>query len=230
MKTQTDRRTDGAAASASAQHSTLWAELSGAHRRRAGAAGATCSTPSWASCPRRRTCSSLLDEAPEQRLRMADVSAALRLSKSGVTRLVDRLAERGLVVRAPCPKDRRVVYAGLTDEGRATAAAAAPALAAGVAQQLAGRLSAERARRAHGVAARPAARTRRPAPDAGAPALTLHPDHPEHIMATRLDPPAEPPGSTPRRSTRAPTSATSTSRSPTSTARSRSTRACSASS
>ena len=84
----------------------------------------------------------LLGEAPEQRLRMADVSASLRLSKSGVTRLVDRLAERGLVVRAPCPKDRRVVYAGLTGEGGQVAAAAAPALAAGVARQLAGRFSA----------------------------------------------------------------------------------------
>jgi MarR family 2-MHQ and catechol resistance regulon transcriptional repressor len=84
-----------------------------------------------------------LAEAPEQRLRMADVSRSLRLSKSGVTRLVDRLAERGLVVRAACPSDRRVVYAGLTDEGRRTAAAAAPALAAGVAEQFAGRLSAK---------------------------------------------------------------------------------------
>jgi MarR family 2-MHQ and catechol resistance regulon transcriptional repressor len=84
-----------------------------------------------------------LAEAPEQRLRMADVSRSLRLSKSGVTRLVDRLAERGLVVRAACPSDRRVVYAGLTDEGRRTAAAAAPALAAGVAEQFAGRLSPE---------------------------------------------------------------------------------------
>ena len=83
----------------------------------------------------------LLAEAPEQRLRMADVAGALRLSKSGVTRLVDRLAERGLVIRAPCPSDRRVVYAGLTDEGRGTAAAAAPALAAGLAHFLAGRLS-----------------------------------------------------------------------------------------
>jgi DNA-binding MarR family transcriptional regulator len=46
-------------------------------------------------------------------------------------------------VRAACPKDRRVVYAGLTDEGRRAAAAAAPAVAAGVAEQLAGRLSAE---------------------------------------------------------------------------------------
>ena len=84
-----------------------------------------------------------LGEAPEQRLRMADVSRSLRLSKSGVTRLVDRLSDRGLVVRAACPKDRRVVYAGLTDEGRRAAAVAAPAVAAGVAEQLAGRLSAD---------------------------------------------------------------------------------------
>jgi AraC-like DNA-binding protein len=42
-----------------------------------------------------------LGEAPEQRLRMADISRSLHLSKSGVTRLVDRLAERGLVVCAP---------------------------------------------------------------------------------------------------------------------------------
>lgn len=84
-----------------------------------------------------------LGESPEQRLRMADVSRSLRLSKSGVTRLVDRLAERGLVVRAACPKDRRVVYAGLTDEGRRAAASAAPAVAAGVAGQLDGGLSVE---------------------------------------------------------------------------------------
>jgi DNA-binding MarR family transcriptional regulator len=84
-----------------------------------------------------------LREAPEQRLRMADVSRALRLSKSGVTRLVDRLADRGLVVRAACPKDRRVVYAGLTDEGRRVAVSAAPVVAAGVAEQLAGGHSAE---------------------------------------------------------------------------------------
>ncbi len=84
----------------------------------------------------------VLHEAPEQRLRMTDVSAALGLSKSGVTRLVDRLAARGLVVRAPCPKDRRVLYAGLTAEGRAAAQAAIPARAAGLAQILAGRLPA----------------------------------------------------------------------------------------
>jgi Transcriptional regulators len=83
-----------------------------------------------------------LEEAPEQRLRMADVSRSLQLSKSGVTRLVDRLAERGLVERAACPSDRRVVYAGLTDEGRRAVAEAAPLLIAGVVGHLADHLKA----------------------------------------------------------------------------------------
>ena len=83
-----------------------------------------------------------LEEAPEQRLRMADVSRSLQLSKSGVTRLVDRLAERGLVERAACPSDRRVVYAGLTAEGRRAVAEAAPLLVAGVVGHLADQLKA----------------------------------------------------------------------------------------
>jgi MarR family transcriptional regulator, 2-MHQ and catechol-resistance regulon repressor len=83
----------------------------------------------------------LLAEAPEQRLRMIDVSTELGLTKSGVTRLVDRLAARGLVLRAACPSDRRVIWAVLTDDGRAAAAAATPARAAGLAELLAGRLS-----------------------------------------------------------------------------------------
>lgn len=83
-----------------------------------------------------------LEEAPERRLRMADVSRSLLLSKSGVTRLVDRLVERGLVERAACPSDRRVVYAGLTDEGRRAVAEAAPLLIAGVVGHLADHLKA----------------------------------------------------------------------------------------
>jgi DNA-binding MarR family transcriptional regulator len=72
----------------------------------------------------------LLEAVPEQRLRMADVSRSLGVSKSGVTRLVDRLERRGLVERAACPKDRRVTYAGLNDAGRAAVAEAAPVVAA----------------------------------------------------------------------------------------------------
>lgn len=84
----------------------------------------------------------LLSEAPEQRLRMVDVSEALGLSKSGVTRLVDRLSARGLVLRAACPSDRRVIWAALTDEGRAAANAAIPARAAVLTEVLGDRLSA----------------------------------------------------------------------------------------
>jgi DNA-binding MarR family transcriptional regulator len=83
-----------------------------------------------------------LDEAPEQRLRMADMSRSMQVSKSGVTRLVDRLVERGLVERAACPSDRRVVYVGLTDEGRRTVKAAAPLLVAGILEHVVGHLGA----------------------------------------------------------------------------------------
>ena len=82
----------------------------------------------------------LLAAAPERRLRMIDVSESLRLSKSGVTRLIDRLQERGLVLRAACPSDRRVVYAGLTKEGAVAADAAAPVFVAGLVEHLGGRL------------------------------------------------------------------------------------------
>jgi DNA-binding MarR family transcriptional regulator len=36
-----------------------------------------------------------------------------------VTRLVDRMEAAGFVERVPCPTDRRVSYASLTDSGRA---------------------------------------------------------------------------------------------------------------
>jgi len=37
----------------------------------------------------------------------------------GVTRLVDRLEKKNLVVRVPCPRDRRRVYCRITPEGMA---------------------------------------------------------------------------------------------------------------
>ena len=89
----------------------------------------------------------VLAAAPEGRLRMIDVSESLRLSKSGVTRLVDRLADRGLVLRAACPSDRRVVYAGLTDQGASVLASAAPLFVSGLMEQLGCRLEAEQIER-----------------------------------------------------------------------------------
>ena len=89
----------------------------------------------------------LLADAPERRLRMIDVSESLRLSKSGVTRLVDRLQERGLVVRAACPSDRRVVYAGLTEQGATVLEEAAPIFVSGLMEHLGGRLDEARVER-----------------------------------------------------------------------------------
>ena len=67
-----------------------------------------------------------LSEAPEQRLRMCDLSARLRLSPSGLTRRLDGLVRAGLVVRTPSLDDRRAMFASLTDAGIATLEAAAP--------------------------------------------------------------------------------------------------------
>ena len=58
-----------------------------------------------------------LASAPERSLRMGELADRLLLSRSGLTRLVDRLADRGLVERHSCPEDRRGLYARLTPEG-----------------------------------------------------------------------------------------------------------------
>jgi DNA-binding MarR family transcriptional regulator len=61
-----------------------------------------------------------LQEAPGHRLRMQELAEAVLLSKSGLTRLVDRMEREGLVRRSACPDDRRGILAELTDNGLAT--------------------------------------------------------------------------------------------------------------
>ncbi len=56
-------------------------------------------------------------EADGRRVRMRQLSDRLVLSKSGVTRLIDRLVEDGLVERSACLVDARGAEAVLTDEG-----------------------------------------------------------------------------------------------------------------
>ena len=73
-----------------------------------------------------------LEGAPEGRLRMHDLAESILLSKSGMTRLVDRMERAGLIERASCETDRRVVYAAITAEGRKRFAAAAPVAVRGV--------------------------------------------------------------------------------------------------
>lgn len=53
------------------------------------------------------------------RLTMGSLAGQISLTTGGVTRLVDRMEAAGYVERVPCPTDRRVSYAALTDPGRA---------------------------------------------------------------------------------------------------------------
>jgi DNA-binding MarR family transcriptional regulator len=59
-----------------------------------------------------------LSEAPEGRLRMQQLADRVLFSRSGLTRLVDRMADRGLVRRELCTDDRRGTFAVLTPAGR----------------------------------------------------------------------------------------------------------------
>ena len=56
-------------------------------------------------------------DAPERRIRMRQLADRVILSKSGVTRLIDRLVLDGLVERRACASDARGAEAVLTAEG-----------------------------------------------------------------------------------------------------------------
>jgi DNA-binding MarR family transcriptional regulator len=57
--------------------------------------------------------------SPDEHLTMTQLAGEVSLTSGGITRLVDRIAEAGLVERQNCPSDRRSVYVALTDLGKA---------------------------------------------------------------------------------------------------------------
>jgi DNA-binding MarR family transcriptional regulator len=59
-----------------------------------------------------------LGDAPDGRMRMHDLASSVLLSRSGLTRLVDRLERDGLLARASCVDDARGAFAVLTPAGR----------------------------------------------------------------------------------------------------------------
>lgn len=73
-----------------------------------------------------------LSETPEHRLRMSELADAVVLSRSGLTRLIDRLERERLVRRESCPSDLRGTMAVLTEEGWSALRAAAPTHLEGV--------------------------------------------------------------------------------------------------
>ena len=75
-----------------------------------------------------------LAEAPGSRLRMHELARDVVLSRSGLTRLVDRLEGAGLLYRERCDDDRRGCYAVLTEDGMEALRRAWPVYARGIAE------------------------------------------------------------------------------------------------
>jgi DNA-binding MarR family transcriptional regulator len=84
-----------------------------------------------------------LSHADGRRMRMCDVAESVLLSRSGLTRLVDRLERDGLVQRASCADDARGAYAQLTDAGDAKLREAQSTHLEGVRQHFLGHFSDE---------------------------------------------------------------------------------------
>ncbi|WP_252375058.1 MULTISPECIES: MarR family winged helix-turn-helix transcriptional regulator [unclassified Nonomuraea] len=76
-----------------------------------------------------------LAEAPERRLRMNDLADRVLLSRSGLTRLIDRLQRDGLVAREACADDARGLFAVLTERGASRLAEATPTYLRGIRTQ-----------------------------------------------------------------------------------------------
>lgn len=58
--------------------------------------------------------------AEDGQISMGVLAQQVALTTGGITRLLDRMIAAGLVARVPCPTDRRVLFAALTEQGRVT--------------------------------------------------------------------------------------------------------------
>lgn len=86
-----------------------------------------------------------LRSAPDDRLRMADLADRVLLSRSGLTRHVDRLERDGMIRRESAESDRRGTVAVLTPAGRAALRRAWPVYAEGIAAEFAAALEPDEA-------------------------------------------------------------------------------------
>ncbi len=60
----------------------------------------------------------VLEQAPEGRMRPHELADVLVLSRSGLSRVLDRMEAEDVLQRERCPNDRRGTYAVITDAGR----------------------------------------------------------------------------------------------------------------
>lgn len=84
-----------------------------------------------------------LAKTEARRLRMGELADRLLLSRSGITRLVDRLEREGFVERATCESDRRGQWAQLTERGYTRLRDATPVHLRGVAEHFIDRIPAD---------------------------------------------------------------------------------------
>ncbi|HMS62499.1 MAG TPA: MarR family transcriptional regulator [Solirubrobacteraceae bacterium] len=82
-----------------------------------------------------------LANADDERMRMSDLAHSVILSRSGLTRLVDRMEREGLLARESCPSDARGAFARLTDVGRGKLDAARRTHLSGVRERFLDRLT-----------------------------------------------------------------------------------------
>ena len=73
-----------------------------------------------------------LEAAPGRKRRMSELADSVLLSRSGMTRLVDRLERDGLLERDHCTADGRGCFAVLTDKGQRVLDTARPTHLGGV--------------------------------------------------------------------------------------------------
>jgi DNA-binding MarR family transcriptional regulator len=84
---------------------------------------------------------SQLSSRPEGMMPMKQLAESVCLTKSGASRLVDRMAGARLVERNACKTDGRVIYACLTPEGRSAYERARPVAHRGVEEHFARHLT-----------------------------------------------------------------------------------------
>ena len=82
-----------------------------------------------------------LSLAPEGRMQMSELAEAVHISRSGLTRLVDRLERQGLIERHRGERDPRQVFACITEPGLESLAETTPTHVAGVCRKFLERLS-----------------------------------------------------------------------------------------
>lgn len=87
-----------------------------------------------------------LSEADGHNLRMQDLAESILLSRSGLTRLIDKMEAAGLVQREACESDGRGTLARMTPAGLARLEEAAPTHIAGVIEQFARYLDVDEAK------------------------------------------------------------------------------------